>query len=194
MSIRDRFFTRDIAQAAAERRQRLHDEELQREGITTPLSAPTVDTTDEPVVTTPLRERTDRVIEARPVATVEAPEPVHVETPVPVTTPPPPHAIDEARDRVAATSDTHAIFPGEEAGGFRSRWEAIQTGFVDEPRAAVEQADALVAQVVTRLAEVFSDERGRLEQHWDRGDDISTEDLRIALKRYRSFFDRLLSV
>jgi len=87
-----------------------------------------------------------------------------------------------------------ALFHDEEANGFRSRWEAIQTGFVDEPRSAVEQADALVAQVVARLTEVFGDERMTLERHWDRGDNVSTEDLRMALKRYRSFFDRLLSI
>jgi hypothetical protein len=87
-----------------------------------------------------------------------------------------------------------ALFHDEEANGFRSRWEAIQTGFVDEPRAAVEQADALVAQVVARLSDVFGDERSKLERHWDRGDGVSTEDLRIVLKRYRSFFDRLLSM
>jgi hypothetical protein len=66
-------------------------------------------------------------------------------------------------------------------------------GFVDEPRRAVEQADALVADLMQRLASVFSDERKSLEGQWDRGDDVSTEDLRVALQRYRSFFDRLLS-
>ena len=86
------------------------------------------------------------------------------------------------------------LFPHEEAEGFRSRWEAIQTGFVDEPTVAVREADALVAQVVTRLAQVFSDERGQLEQQWGRGESVSTEDLRVALKRYRAFFHRLLSV
>jgi hypothetical protein len=99
-----------------------------------------------------------------------------------------------ARAADQASAEAHALFPGDEAGGFRSRWDAIQTGFVDEPRVAVEQADELVAQVVTRLAEVFSRGRSQLEQQWDRGDSISTEDLRLALKRYRSFFDRLLSV
>lgn len=87
-----------------------------------------------------------------------------------------------------------ALFHEEEANGFRSRWEAIQTGFVDEPRAAVEQADALVAQAVARLTEVFGEERMTLERQWDRGGDVSTEDLRMTLKRYRSFFDRLLSM
>jgi len=86
------------------------------------------------------------------------------------------------------------LFADEEGRGLRSRWDAIQTGFVDEPRAAVEQADALVAQIMTRLAQVFADERTTLEQQWSRGDNVSTEDLRIALKRYRSFFERLLSL
>src|SRR5918993_389440 len=84
-----------------------------------------------------------------------------------------------------------ALFPHDELEGFRTRWEAIQTGFVDEPKAAVEQADALVAQVVTRLADVFSKERETMERQWGTGTDVSTEDLRQALKRYRSFFNRL---
>jgi hypothetical protein len=76
----------------------------------------------------------------------------------------------------------------------RTRWDQIQTGFVDEPRVAVKQADELVAQAMKRLAESFSGERGRLEQQWDRGDDVSTEELRQALRKYRSFFQRLLTV
>ena len=87
-----------------------------------------------------------------------------------------------------------AIFPGEETTGFRSQWDAIQTGFVDEPRKAVEEADALVAQVIRRLTEVFADERTSLEHQWDRGEQVSTEDLRQALRKYRSFFERLLAV
>ena len=77
---------------------------------------------------------------------------------------------------------------------FRSEWNNIQIGFVDEPRKAVEKADGLVANVMKRLAEVFVDERKKHEGQWDRGEDVHTEDLRIALQRYRSFFDRLLSV
>src|SRR6478609_772940 len=68
-----------------------------------------------------------------------------------------------------------------------------QASFVDQPRDAVAEADALVADLMQRLAASFSHERERLEGHWDRGDDVSTEDLRVALTRYRSFFDRLLS-
>jgi hypothetical protein len=81
----------------------------------------------------------------------------------------------------------------DELGRFRAQWEQIQVGFVDEPRGAVEQADSLVAELMQRLAASFSDERGRLEGQWDRGDEVSTEDLRVALTRYRSFFERLLS-
>jgi len=82
----------------------------------------------------------------------------------------------------------------DEAQNLRSRWDAIQTGFVDEPRRAVEQADSLVAEVMQRLAQIFADERSKLEGQWSRGDNVSTEDLRVALQRYRSFFDRLLSI
>ena len=77
---------------------------------------------------------------------------------------------------------------------FRSLWEKIQIGFVDEPRKAVEQADELVASAIKRLAEVFASEREKLEGEWDKNDNVSTEDLRVALRRYRSFFNRLLSV
>ena len=86
------------------------------------------------------------------------------------------------------------LFPSNELQDLRTRWNDIQTGFVDEPRKAVEQADGLVASAMKRLAEVFAQERSGLEQQWDRGDNVSTEDLRVALQRYRSFFDRLLSV
>jgi hypothetical protein len=92
-------------------------------------------------------------------------------------------------------ADPHvALFHDDETRGFTSRWDAIQTGFVDEPRSAVEQADALVDEMMKRLTEVFATERTGLEQQWVRGENVSTEDLRVALKRYRSFFERLLSV
>lgn len=86
------------------------------------------------------------------------------------------------------------LFAADETENLRSDWSAVQTAFVDEPRQCVEKADKLVARVVQRLAESFSQERSRLEGQWSKGEDVSTEDLRIALQRYRSFFDRLLSV
>jgi molecular chaperone GrpE (heat shock protein) len=76
----------------------------------------------------------------------------------------------------------------------RSRWDTIQAGFVDEPRRSVEQADSLVADAIQRLAESFAQTRQDLEEQWTRGADVSTEDLRVALQRYRSFFDRLLQI
>jgi hypothetical protein len=90
-------------------------------------------------------------------------------------------------------STTGPLLAGEDAEGFRARWTDIQTGFVDAPRRAVEQADALVAELMQHLASTFADERGRLERHWDRGDDVPTDNLRDAFQRYRSFFERLLA-
>jgi hypothetical protein len=87
-----------------------------------------------------------------------------------------------------------ALFGGNEVTELRSRWDSIQVGFVDEPRKAVQEADALVSETIKRLSDIFADERGKLEQQWDRNENISTEDFRVALRRYRSFFGRLLAI
>jgi len=101
----------------------------------------------------------------------------------------------ERQESDKATAERREVlFPGTEAQAFQSRWSDIQASFVDEPRRSVEQADGLVAEVMQRLAQVFADERSRLESQWDRGEDTDTEALRQALRRYRSFFDRLLSL
>lgn len=106
-------------------------------------------------------------------------------------------AVDDPRNGQpgAVTNQQHhnPLFPQDELQNFRSRWDQVQTSFVDEPRAAVEQADGLVASIVKRIAEQFASEREQLEKQWDRGEDVNTEDLRQALKRYRAFFDRLLA-
>ena len=91
-------------------------------------------------------------------------------------------------------SATTALFPENESKDFHKRRTDIQTAFVDEPRRAVERADELVAEVIKRLADSFAHERSRLEGQWGRGDNVSTEDLRVALQRYRAFFDRLLNI
>jgi hypothetical protein len=96
------------------------------------------------------------------------------------------HDRDESEERTPLLGE-------DAATDVRSRWERIQASFVDEPRRAVEGADALVAELTQRLADSFAQERERLEGQWDQGDEVSTEELRIALQRYRSFFDRLLS-
>ena len=104
----------------------------------------------------------------------------------------------EGRDveRGGEAEDDAALEPllaADEAEAFRSRWQSIQTAFVDAPQRSVEQADALVAELMQRLAQSFAQERESLEQQWSRGDQVSTEDLRVGLQRYRSFFERLLT-
>src|SRR5687768_10813806 len=100
---------------------------------------------------------------------------------------------DGAPADVNAKHDT-PLLAADVVSQLRNQWTEIQAGFVDEPRRAVERADGLVADAIKRLAETFSNERAQLEGQWDRGGDVSTEDLRQALQRYRSFFSRLLSV
>ena len=103
---------------------------------------------------------------------------------------------DATRPAAESNGDQHAtpLFAKDESEDFRRRWTDIQAAFVDEPRQSVENADSLVASAIKRLAEIFARERSSLEQQWAQGGDVSTEDLRVALQRYRSFFDRLLSV
>jgi hypothetical protein len=106
------------------------------------------------------------------------------------------NANDQNRDEATRSDQAgHApLYDEREANDLRTRWQNIQGGFVDDPRASVEQADQLVASAIKRLAEIFANERNNLEAAWSKGGEASTEDLRQALRRYRSFFDRLLSV
>jgi hypothetical protein len=101
-------------------------------------------------------------------------------------------------DGNGSKADLEPLFAGDVERDFRTRWRDIQSGFVDEPRPAVEKADQLVAELMQRLAQSFSEQRKNLEHQWEASektsDKISTEDLRVALTRYRSFFERLLSV
>lgn len=95
------------------------------------------------------------------------------------------------------SSDTDtdlSLFGETEMSGFRARWNDVQAGFVDDPKQCVQTADALVSEVVDQLTAGFSEARTRMEAQWAKGEDASTEDLRVALKRYREFFQRLLSV
>lgn len=94
----------------------------------------------------------------------------------------------------AGNEATASLLPAEASDRFEQRWHEIQASFVDEPRQAVEQADTLVAELMQELASGFSETRSGLEAQWDdETGDVSTEDLRVALTRYRSFFNRLLS-
>jgi len=103
----------------------------------------------------------------------------------------PPAPLNENHDEAHPGAQ---LMASENEEAFRSRWMSIQTGFVDEPSRAVKEADQLVAEVMERLAEVFSQERSKLEEQWTSQKEVGTEDLRVALQRYRSFFDRLLGV
>jgi hypothetical protein len=97
------------------------------------------------------------------------------------------------RDTEGEYGGSDSLLSREEREALTTKWETIQGGFVDEPRQAVTEADGLVAQVMKRLADTFAQERAHLEALWDRGDEVSTEDLRVALQRYREFFRRLLA-
>ena len=144
------------------------------ESTTTPAEEPVSETDERRPTTADIASGTDDPGEQAPPAAEEAPP---------------------AAEAVADDEDEHRPLLEEEATvDVRSRWEKIQGGFVDEPRRAVEEADTLVAELMQQLADSFAKEREGLEGQWDRGDEVSTEDLRIALQRYRSFFDRLLSV
>ena len=90
--------------------------------------------------------------------------------------------------------DDRELFDDSELQSFRSRWEQVQGQFVDEPRESVQKADDLVSDLVERLTSGFAETRSGLEEQWNKGEDASTEDLRVALTRYRAFFQRLLKV
>jgi len=102
-------------------------------------------------------------------------------------------AADDDGTPQRAADDAGPLLPESQGSELHARWEAIQVRFVDDPRNAVEEADALVASTMQQLADGFASAREDLEGQWSRGEDISTEDLRVALQRYRSFFRRLLS-
>jgi len=104
-----------------------------------------------------------------------------------------PDGAPETTEGTTSNDDPETLLDRDRAETFRRRWEDIQTDFVDRPRESVEQADRLVLEVVQQLQASFTLARERLESQWSEGEDASTEDLRQALRRYRSFFDRLLS-
>jgi hypothetical protein len=87
-----------------------------------------------------------------------------------------------------------SLFSTGDTENLRRQWDALQTAFVDDPRVAVERADHLVVETIRTLSTSFNQERSRLEEQWARGESVSTENLRVAIRLYRSFFDRLLSI
>jgi len=95
-------------------------------------------------------------------------------------------------NRPASQPSTGGLLRDQDTEEYAAQWTKIQAAFVDEPQKAVEQADKLVAEIIQHLAKTFADERKNLEGQWSRGDQVSTEDLRVALQRYRQFFQSLL--
>lgn len=93
-----------------------------------------------------------------------------------------------------SAAELQPVLSEEDAAELRSRWEQLQAKFVDEPQDVVREADALVADVFDHVTRTFARERETLEQQWNEGEEASTEELRVALQRYRSFFERLLAV
>jgi hypothetical protein len=171
-------------------------EPLEREDTTEPTPAePTLVAAENdavepaPVATAP----TERVepLEQRDTAEPTTAEPTFVSAeseavePAPVTSTP---------TETAEPSPDESLFDADKLSGLRSRWTDIQAEFVDDPRQCVQNADGLVSDVVDQLTARFSAALSRLEEQWARGEEVSTEDLRVALRRYRGFFERLLEV
>ena len=100
----------------------------------------------------------------------------------------------QREDEQSGQTQDQELFDKDELQGLRSRWEEVQAGFVDEPRESVERADQLVSDLMTKLTSGFDQTRSGLEEQWNKGEEASTEDLRVALTRYRAFFNRLLKV
>jgi hypothetical protein len=104
------------------------------------------------------------------------------------------HEETRSPKEAAERDQSDGLFDRDRATELHRRWSEIQARFVDDPREAVKAADTLVDEVIRDLTALFADERAGLESHWDRNEKISTEDLRVAFRRYRSFFERLLVV
>lgn len=102
-------------------------------------------------------------------------------------------AVSTDRDAMSTGGDSDLLFDERDAATFRQRWEQVQSRFVDDPRAAVADADSLVSDVTQSLTTRFADQRSGLEQQWSQGEDVQTEDLRQTMQRYRTLFERLLA-
>jgi len=102
--------------------------------------------------------------------------------------------MEEKKEASMTEEEFVPLFVNNEAEKFRSQWLDIQSRFVDDPRDSVKKADELVEDVINNITKTFAQERTSLENQWTSGDNVSTEDLRVAIKRYRSFFNRLLTL
>ena len=105
-----------------------------------------------------------------------------------------PHASTPVRDQMDSSAMDHQSTLVKEVSTLRNRWESVQVGFVDDPRRAVSDAEALVGEVINDMTAGFRDQRHQLDSLWSNGQEVSTEQLRQAIQRYRDFFERFLRV
>lgn len=142
-------------------------------------------------------ERTD-VTETAPVETVDPVAPVETAEPAAAADlpaePAEPAAPAEPARAEPQSSTEEILFADAELADLRARWAGVQAAFVDDPKDCVQKADVLVSDLVDQLTTGFAHARSRLEEQWARGEEASTEDLRVALMHYRGFFERLLAV
>src|ERR1700759_3371878 len=132
--------------------------------------------------------------EERDAASGQDPRPVSAMEDAPQPLPP---AVDTSRvTRTTATAPAELppLFGPEALTDLRKRWDSVQRGFVDDPKEAVHAADAMVVEITKGLAARFAEQRTSLEGKFQRSEGPSTENLRLALQQYRSFFERLLSL
>jgi hypothetical protein len=159
----------------------MNEQYFEEDLITSDITEETDQDTNDPIVySNPLVGKTLAPIRETPMDETVVPE-----MPMDVTIPP------EAPE-IKNGGSLAALLNGEESEHFRAHWNEIQGQFVDEPRSAVQQADALVSEVIGQITQMFANEHSSLESQWNQGSDVSTEDLRKALQHYRSFFNRLV--
>ena len=165
------------------------DDELLRESQTPDTGSPTADPASRPLVT----PAPSTPASSTPASSAAAPSnpPAH---PQPQSAGATNRSATAAGAAPALAEERTPLFAANESSNLRAQWDSVQVAFVDDPRNAVQKADALVSETIKRLSEVFAAERQKLEEQWGRGADASTEDLRVALRRYRSFFTRLLEI
>lgn len=154
-----------------------------------PMYEPAVEVVPVDEMTTPAPQVSEPVVYSAPVNEMITSAPLvseQIHYVAPVSEPMTPAA------PIAVVTTPTTLFNHEDSEHLRTRWNEIQGQFVDEPRTAVQQADALVSEVVDQIAQMFAKEHSSLESQWHQGNDVSTEDLRKALQHYRSFFNRLV--
>ncbi|MDT5345102.1 MAG: hypothetical protein QOE52_4286 [Mycobacterium sp.] len=150
-----------------------------------------------PVSEAPRIEDESTAVAPEPEPAAESAEPrVDSAEPSIDTTAPPSAEVPEAEPPSAKheSSADELLFAGDDLADLRARWAGVQAAFVDDPKECVQKADGLVSDLVEHLTTGFAEARSRLEEQWSRGEEASTEDLRLALMHYREFFERLLAV